>query len=151
MARCLVPSYPSPRHRMSAPYGTPHGLLFCADVFALCMPPPACDTAQRLLALALWLDMGKLDVTPRLYPPSGNACDDSGVCSWNVTGAPIHNRLVKRMYPGRAGSGALLFLPRTQSCNRVKDNSSCGGAILIFVSEYIPGVSCHFQRFCPVR
>ncbi|CAN0454555.1 unnamed protein product, partial [Ectocarpus sp. 8 AP-2014] len=44
-----------------------------------------------LLALALWLDMGELDVTSRLYPPSGNACDDSGVCSWNVTGAPIHN------------------------------------------------------------
>lgn len=47
---------------------------------------------KRLLALALWLDMGKLDVLSHLYPPSANACNTSGVCSWTVRGAPMYNR-----------------------------------------------------------
>lgn len=51
-----------------------------------------CAVMTRFLALALWLDMGPLDTTLRSYPPSGNFCDDSGVCSWAVADAPMHNR-----------------------------------------------------------
>ncbi|CAN0059661.1 unnamed protein product, partial [Scytosiphon promiscuus] len=43
------------------------------------------------LALALWLDVWRVDVTSRFYPPASKACGVSGVCSWAITDAPVHN------------------------------------------------------------
>lgn len=46
----------------------------------------------RLLALALWLDIGRLDVLSHSFPPSANACNNDGVCHWFVSDSPIYNR-----------------------------------------------------------
>ena len=55
-----------------------------------------CTLPIRLLALALWLDRGQLDVTLHSFLPMENACNNSGIFDWTVDELPAYSMCTRR-------------------------------------------------------